>query len=30
MGCQKSIAKTICDGKADYMLALKGNQESSR
>jgi predicted transposase YbfD/YdcC len=28
MGCQKNIAKTICEGKADYMLALKGNQES--
>jgi predicted transposase YbfD/YdcC len=28
MGCQKNIAKIICDGKADYVLALKGNQES--
>lgn len=28
MGCQKNVAKIICDGKADYMLALKGNQES--
>lgn len=28
MGCQKKIAKVIRDGKADYMLALKGNQES--
>jgi predicted transposase YbfD/YdcC len=28
MGCQTSIAKKICDGDADYILALKGNQES--
>ena len=28
MGCQKNIAKLICDGDGDYMLALKGNQES--
>lgn len=28
MGCQRKIAKVIRDGKADYMLALKGNQES--
>jgi predicted transposase YbfD/YdcC len=25
MGCQKSIAKKICDQGADYVLALKGN-----
>lgn len=28
MGCQKNIAKTIVDKEADYMLALKRNQES--
>lgn len=28
MGCQKSIANKIIDNKADYILALKGNQES--
>lgn len=28
MGCQKNIAKIICDKDADYVLALKGNQES--
>jgi predicted transposase YbfD/YdcC len=26
MGCQKAIASTIIDQKADYVLALKGNQ----
>lgn len=26
MGCQKEIAQTIVDKKADYVLALKGNQ----
>ena len=26
MGCQRSIAQQIVDGKADYVLALKGNQ----
>ncbi len=26
MGCQKSIAANIIDEKADYVLALKGNQ----
>ena len=26
MGCQKDIAKKIIDKKADYVLALKGNQ----
>lgn len=26
MGTQKAIAKQIVDGKADYLLALKGNQ----
>jgi predicted transposase YbfD/YdcC len=28
MGTQKAIAEQIIDGKADYVLALKGNQES--
>ena len=28
MGCQKNIARAIYEGKAEYMLALKGNQES--
>jgi predicted transposase YbfD/YdcC len=28
MGCQKNIAKKICENGADYVLALKGNQES--
>jgi predicted transposase YbfD/YdcC len=27
MGCQKEIAKTIINQKADYCLAVKGNQE---
>lgn len=27
MGCQKSIAKTIIDAKADYLLALKDNHQ---
>lgn len=27
MGTQKAIAKQIVDGKGDYVLALKGNQE---
>jgi predicted transposase YbfD/YdcC len=27
MGCQKEIARTIRDRKADYVLALKGNHE---
>jgi predicted transposase YbfD/YdcC len=26
MGCQRTIAQTILDKKADYVLALKGNQ----
>lgn len=26
MGCQKEIAQTITEAKADYVLALKGNQ----
>jgi len=30
MGCQRDIAKTIVDNKADYVLALKGNQGSLR
>jgi site-specific recombinase XerD len=30
MGCQGDIAKTIIDKKADYVLALKGNQGSLR
>ena len=28
MGCQKSISTKICDGGADYIFALKGNQGS--
>ncbi len=28
MGCQKDIAKQISEAKADYVLGLKGNQES--
>ncbi|MCL1126490.1 ISAs1 family transposase [Shewanella surugensis] len=28
MGCQKDIANTIIKQKADYLLALKGNQKS--
>jgi predicted transposase YbfD/YdcC len=28
MGCQREIAQTIMDKKADYILALKGNQGS--
>jgi predicted transposase YbfD/YdcC len=30
MGCQRNIAKKIIDKKADYVLALKGNQGSLR
>jgi predicted transposase YbfD/YdcC len=30
MGCQREIAKTIVGKKADYVLALKGNQGSLR
>jgi len=30
MGCQRDIAKKIIDNKADYVLALKGNQSSLR
>lgn len=30
MGCQRGIAKQIVDGKADYVLALKGNQTTLR
>ncbi len=26
MGCQREIVKKICDNKADYVLAVKGNQ----
>ena len=26
MGCQRDISQTIIDKKADYILALKGNQ----
>jgi predicted transposase YbfD/YdcC len=29
MGTQKAIAQQIIDGKADYVLALKGNHETS-
>jgi len=28
MGCQKKIAKEIIEAEADYVLALKGNQET--
>ena len=28
MGTQKAIAEQIIDGEADYVLALKGNQET--
>lgn len=28
MGCQKNIAKEICEADADYVLALKGNHET--
>ena len=28
MGCQKAIAKEIIEADADYVLALKGNQET--
>ena len=30
IGCQRSIAQKIIDKKADYILALKGNQSSLR
>jgi predicted transposase YbfD/YdcC len=30
VGCQRDIAKKIIDKKADYVLALKGNQSSLR
>jgi predicted transposase YbfD/YdcC len=30
MGCQRAIARKILDKKADYVLALKGNQGSLR
>ena len=30
MGCQRDIAQTIVDRKADYVLALKGNQGTLR
>jgi predicted transposase YbfD/YdcC len=30
MGCQRAIAQTVVDKKADYVLALKGNQGSLR
>lgn len=30
MGCQRAIARKIIDKKADYVLALKGNQGSLR
>lgn len=30
MGCQRDIAQTILDKKAEYVLALKGNQGSLR
>jgi predicted transposase YbfD/YdcC len=28
MGCQRDIAKNILDAEADYLLAVKGNQET--
>ena len=28
MGCQKNIAKEICEADADFVLALKGNHET--
>jgi predicted transposase YbfD/YdcC len=28
MGCQKAIAAEVIEGKADYVLGLKGNQET--
>lgn len=30
MGCQRDIARKVLDKKADYVLALKGNQSSLR
>jgi predicted transposase YbfD/YdcC len=30
MGCQRGIAQKIIDKKADYVLALKGNQGTLR
>ncbi len=30
IGCQREIAKVIIEKKADYVLALKGNQGSVR
>jgi predicted transposase YbfD/YdcC len=30
MGCQRDIAQKVVDNKADYVLALKGNQGSLR
>ena len=30
MGCQRSIAAKIIEKKADYILALKGNQGTFR
>ena len=30
MGCQRAIAKKIRDKKADYIIALKGNQGTLR
>ena len=30
MGCQRDIAQRVIDKKADYVLALKGNQGSLR
>jgi predicted transposase YbfD/YdcC len=30
MGCQKTVAKEIIEADADYVLALKGNQETVR
>ena len=30
LGCQRDIAQKVMDKKADYVLALKGNQGSLR
>ena len=30
MGCQRTIAAAVLDKKADYVMALKGNQGSLR
>ncbi|MEO5643581.1 MAG: ISAs1 family transposase, partial [Bacteroidia bacterium] len=30
MSCQKEIVKQICDGQADYIIAVKDNQKKLR